>query len=87
MAGTAEWSYAASEVSGGGREELPSVRGQGRRQEELPHVQGQGQRLGGDTLCPKPEARGGGREELPHTPNPEARGGGREDQGPVAAWA
>ena len=23
--------------------------------------------------------RGGGREEIPHTPKPEARGGGRED--------
>ena len=26
------------------------------------------------------EVRGGGREELPHTPKPEARGGGREEQ-------
>ena len=28
----------------------------------------------------KPEARGSGREELPHAPTPEARGGGWEDQ-------
>ena len=37
------------------------------------------------------EARGGGREELPHAPKLKARGGGQEDQpyvqGPVAAWA
>ena len=37
------------------------------------------------------EARGSGREELPHTPTKEARGGGREDQpqvqGAVAAQA
>ena len=37
------------------------------------------------------EVRGGGREELPHTPKPEARGGGREEQphiqGAVAARA
>ena len=36
------------------------------------------------------EARGGGREELPHTSMSEARGGGQEDQphvqGAVAAW-
>ena len=41
MAGTAEWSYAASEVRGGGREELPPrphARGQGRRREELPRA-------------------------------------------------
>ena len=29
---------------------------------------------------PTPEARGGGWEELPQAPTPEARGGGREDQ-------
>ena len=48
-------------------------------------------RPGGDTPHPKPEARGGGQEELPHAPTPEAKGGGREDQphvqGAVAAWA
>ena len=40
---------------------------------------------------PPSDVRGGGREELPHSPTPEARGGGREDQphtqGAVAAWA
>ena len=30
-------------------------------------------------LLPKSEVRGGGREELPHTPTPKARGGGREE--------
>ena len=38
-----------------------------------------------------PEARGEGREELPHAPKPEAKGGGLEeqphDQGAVAARA
>ena len=55
------------EVRGGCREEIPSVRGQGRRREELPHA-------------PKPEARSGGREDLPHARMPEARGSGREEQ-------
>ena len=32
------------------------------------------------TQAPKPEARGSGREELPHDPTPEARGSGREEQ-------
>ena len=36
-----------------GREQLPHIRGQGRRREEISHAL-------------KPEARGGGREELPH---------------------
>ena len=27
-----------------------------------------------------PEARGSGREELPHTPTPKARGGSQEEQ-------
>ena len=39
---------------------------------------------------PASEVRGGGREELPHTPKPEARGSGQEDQshvqGAMAAW-
>ena len=34
---------------------------------------------GGDTPCPKPKARGRGREELLHAPKPEARGGWREE--------
>ena len=55
--GTAERSYPSSEVRGGGREELPRVRGQGRR-------------LRGATPRPRPgaapEARGGGQEEQPY---------------------
>ena len=49
---------------GGGREEIPSVRGQRQLGEELPRVRGQGQR----------------REEIPHPAKPQARGGGREYQ-------
>ena len=48
------------------REEIPSIRGQGRQQEELPHVEVRG---GGQEEIPqdlKPEARGSGRKELPH---------------------
>ena len=37
----AETSYPASEVRGGGQEELPHARGWGRSLEEQPHVQGQ----------------------------------------------
>ena len=49
------------------------------RQEELPHVRGRG---GGRWWG------GRGREEIPHALKPEARGGGREDQPhTVAAWA
>ena len=56
--------------------------------EELPRIRGQRGRLGGDTPRPKPEARGGGWEELPHAPTPEARGSGWEDQPhAMAAWA
>ena len=43
-------------------------------------MEGQGQRLGGDTPHPKPEARDGKWEELPHAPMPKAKGGGREEQ-------
>ena len=43
--------------------------------EELLRVRGQGPRLGGDTPGPKPQAKGGGREEQPHV------------QGAVAAQA
>ena len=46
-------SYPTSRSEGGGREEVPRIRGQGRRWEELPHAL-------------KPEARGGGREDQPH---------------------
>ena len=52
-------------------------------------MEGQGQRLGGDTPHPKPEARDGKWEELPHAPMPKARGSGWEEQphvqGAVAA--
>ena len=65
-------------VRGGSGEEIPSVRGQGRRREELPHVRGQGRRPGGDTPVLKPEARGGSREEQPH-----ARGQGWWPGGPT----
>ena len=86
-AGTAERSYTASEVSGG-LEETPGseVRGGGR--EELPSVRGQW-RLGGDTPRPRsgaasrshltPEARSGSWEE------PEARANGWEEQ-PEERW-
>ena len=62
----AERSYSVSEVGvgGGGREELPRVRGWGGYQRSYPTS----------------EVRGGGREELPHAPMPEARGGGQEEQ-------
>ena len=38
-----------------------------------------GGRPRGDASCPKPEARGGGWEELSDPPKPEAMGGGREE--------
>ena len=45
----------------------------------------------GDSPRPKPEARGGGQEELPHAPMLEAKGSGWEEQphvqGAVAARA
>ena len=41
----------------GGREEIPSVRGEGWPREEIPHAL-------------KPEARDSRREELPHPPKP-----------------
>ena len=71
-AGTVERSYPASEVRGGGREEIPHAPSPrpgaaGGREEELPHA-------------PKPETRDGGQEEQPHAPTPEARDGGQEEQ-------
>ena len=45
--------------------------------EELSCVQGQG---AAERRYPASEVRGGGREEIPHTPTPEARGGGQEEQ-------
>ena len=64
----AKRSYPASEVRGGGQEELPCVRGRGGR-EELPHVRGQGW-PGGDTLHP----RSGVAARRGH-PTSEVRGG------------
>ena len=55
-AGTAEKSYPASKVSGGGREKIPHAlkpETRGGRWEELPHI-------------PTPEDRGCGREEQAH---------------------
>ena len=47
------------------------------------------QHRNGREELPKSEVRGGGREELPHTPMHEAKGGSREEQphiqGEVAA--
>ena len=63
-----------SEVRGAAERRYPEPKVKGGCWEELPHA-------------PKPEARGGGREEQP---TPEARDGGQEDQthiqGAVAAW-
>ena len=74
--------HPASEVRGGGREELPRVRGQcpsGRPGEATSRL-----RPGVVTLRshPKPEARGGTWEE---PPMPEARAGGLEEQ-PQKRW-
>ena len=49
------------------------------RREELTHDRGQRRWLGGDTPHPKPEARAGGQEALPHAPKPEARGSRQEE--------
>ena len=68
------------------QEELPKSEVRDGSREELPHVRGQGRRLGGATSYPRPgaasgrsnptpEARGGSREDQPHV------------QGAVAAWA
>ena len=72
-AGTAERSYPASEVSGGGWEELPASEVRGRSREEL----AAGRRH------PESEVRGGSWEE---PPTPEARPGGAT-RGSVAAQA
>ena len=40
-AGTAERSYSASEVRGGGQEEQPHAEARGGGQEDQPHVQGE----------------------------------------------
>ena len=54
--GTAERSYPASEIRGGGQEGIPHApkpKARGDGQEELPHA-------------PTPEVKGGGQEEQPH---------------------
>ena len=53
-----------SEVRGGVREELPRIRGQGRRLGGATPPPGQGQQPGGAIPHPKPEARGRGQEVL-----------------------
>ena len=55
--GTAERSYPASEIRGGGQEGIPHApkpKAKGGSQEEIPHA-------------PKPKVRGGGQEAQPHT--------------------
>ena len=68
---------------------MPQARGQGQRAggaTPRPHTRGQGRRVGGATPRPKPGAAAGR-----SYPTPEARGGGREElpqvQGAVAARA
>ena len=57
---------------GGDQEELPQVRGQGRR----PRTPGCDTAGAAERTYPASEVRGSGREELPHI---EVRGGGREE--------
>ena len=66
--------HPASEVRGGGREELPCVRGQWRQGENTSL-----RRPGAVTLRshPEPDARG---SSWKAPPTPEARAGGREEQ-------
>ena len=66
-----ERSYSASEVRGGGWEEIPRERGQGRWQggaTPQPHARGQGQRPGGPTPCPRSSGcvgTGGSKQAIP----------------------
>ena len=81
-AGTAERSYPAANVSGGGQEELPRVRGKWR--------------LGGDTLRPRsgvarrshlvPKARGGDLEEPPGAQGQGRQLGGATQAGGQGRW-
>ena len=77
--GVAEKSYPVSKVKGGGREETPRVRGQGRPGEATSCP-----RPGAVTLRshPEPEARGSSWEE---PPMPEVRASSREEQ-PQEWW-
>ena len=76
-----------SEVRGSSREELPHVRGQGQR----PRVPGCNSTEAAKMSYPTSKVKDDSWKELPHAPKPEARGGGREDQphvqGAVAAQA
>ena len=70
--------YPVSEVTIGGREELPhtptpEARGGGREEQPTPEARGSDERS-----YPASKVRGGGREEIPHTPKP--KGGSGEEQ-------
>ena len=87
----AERSYPGSEARGGGREELPRVRGQWRPGGDNPRLRSG---VAAEKSYPVSEARGGGREELPRVQGrgaweshlaPEARGGSQEAQ-PEEQW-
>ena len=83
----AERSYPTSEVRGSGREELPRIRGQGWRPRvpgcdsagaaERSYTRPRPGEMAGRSY-PRPEARGGGREELPYT-----RGQGQRPRGAI----
>ena len=78
-AGTAERSYPVSKVRGATRGDTQRPRSGAATRGVTPRL-----RSGAATWRryprPKAEARGNGREELPHAPTPEARGGGQEEQ-------
>ena len=82
----AERSYPTSEVRGRSREDpMPEgLRPRGLNPRPRSGAAAENARLQQRRNCqeelPKSQVRGGGQEELPHTPTPEARGGGREDQ-------
>ena len=61
---------------GGGQEELPHIQGQGQRP-KVPDCNSAGM---AERSYPASEVRGSSQEELPHAPKPEARGGRREEQ-------
>ena len=65
--------YPVSEVTIGGREELPhtptpEARGGGREEQPRPEARG-----GDERSYHASEVRGGGREEIPHAPSPRPR--------------
>ena len=71
----AERSYPTPEARGGGREEQPHARGQGRRPRGATPRLRSGMAAG--RSYPMPEARGGGREDQPHVQGAvAARGAG-----------